>query len=408
MKSDFPRSSSTGDSDRALPNGWILAKLGDICEVILGQSPPSSTYNEMGDGLPFYQGKLEFGDIYPTPRKWCSTPKKQAEKGDVLISVRAPVGPTNICPETSCIGRGLAAIRGLGGIQPLFILYLMRAFEDIIAGKGAGTTFNAITGAQLRGLEIPLPPLAEQYRIVSKIEELFTRLDGGIGYFKKIEAQVKRYRQSVLKYAFDGRLTKEWRSEQQCQNAPSRALLEQVETERSRRRTRKKQEPAIFNTSDLATSDFLHDSATVDSDPALPEGWIKTTLSVATQKVTDGAHYTPRYVSEGYPFITISNVRQNLIDFSAASLIGEEDFNKLRGNCNPHRGDILFSKDGTVGKVIEVDFEKKFIVLSSLAIIRPYSEVTLPRYLKYLLQSRLVLDQAARLKSGTEIGRAHV
>lgn len=86
---------------RNLPIGSSWTKLGEISEIILGQSPPSSTYNENGSGVPFYQGKLEFGDIYPTPQKWCSAPKKIAEKGDVLISVRAPVGPTNICPERS-------------------------------------------------------------------------------------------------------------------------------------------------------------------------------------------------------------------------------------------------------------------------------------------------------------------
>lgn len=109
-----------------LPKGWVWTQLGEITEIILGQSPPSATYNENGIGLPFYQGKLEFGNIYPSPKKWCSAPKKIAEEGDVLISVRAPVGPTNICPEKSCIGRGLAAIRGLGGIKSYFILYLMR------------------------------------------------------------------------------------------------------------------------------------------------------------------------------------------------------------------------------------------------------------------------------------------
>ncbi len=132
-----------------LPKGWVHSSLGEISEVILGQSPPSSTYNEIGEGLPFYQGKLEFGYIYPSPQKWCSSPKKIAEKNDVLISVRAPVGPTNICPEKSCIGRGLAAIRPKGGIESLLVLYLIRAFENSIAGKGTGTTFNAITGSQL-------------------------------------------------------------------------------------------------------------------------------------------------------------------------------------------------------------------------------------------------------------------
>ena len=139
-----------------LPDGWVWTTLEEISEIILGQSPPSSTYNTDGKGLPFYQGKLEFGETYPTPRKWCTAPKKIAEKGDVFISVRAPVGPTNLCPEKSCVGRGLAAIRGLSDIEPFFILYLMRAYEDELASRGVGTTFNAITGNQLKTFEIPL------------------------------------------------------------------------------------------------------------------------------------------------------------------------------------------------------------------------------------------------------------
>lgn len=195
----------------ALPKGWVWTTLKEISEIILGQSPPSSTYNTDGEGLPFYQGKLEFGKLYPTPRKWCTAPKKIAEEGDVFISIRAPVGPTNICPETSAVGRGLAAIRGLGGIESLFILYLMRAYANEIASRGTGTTFDAITGNQLKTFEIPLPPLAEQRRIVAKLEVLFTQLDVAVDSLKKAQAQLHQYRRSILKAAFEGELTKEWR-----------------------------------------------------------------------------------------------------------------------------------------------------------------------------------------------------
>ena len=194
-----------------LPRGWVWTALEEVSEIILGQSPPSSTYNTDGKGLPFYQGKLEFGKLYPTPRKWCTTPKKIAQKGDVFISIRAPVGPTNLCAEKSAVGRGLAAIRGLGGIQPLFILYLIRGFENEIASKGTGTTFDAITGNQLKTFEIPVPPLAEQCRIVAKIETLFTQLDAAIDSLKKAHAQLQRYRRSILKAAFEGELTRKWR-----------------------------------------------------------------------------------------------------------------------------------------------------------------------------------------------------
>jgi type I restriction enzyme S subunit len=162
-----------------LPDGWNWATLDEACNVILGQSPPSDTYNIEGVGLPFYQGKAEFGELYPTKVKWCSAPGKIAEAGDVLITVRAPVGPTNLCQEKSCIGRGLAALRPKNGMPNKYLLYYLRFIEKEWDSKATGTTFKAITGNVLRQQEIPLAPLPEQERIVAKIEELFTQLEAG-------------------------------------------------------------------------------------------------------------------------------------------------------------------------------------------------------------------------------------
>ena len=89
---------------------WIEIELGKVCVVNMGQSPPSSTYNSAGKGMPFFQGKAEFTELHPVVKKWCTAPKKTARKGDILISVRAPVGSTNIANVDCAIGRGLAAI----------------------------------------------------------------------------------------------------------------------------------------------------------------------------------------------------------------------------------------------------------------------------------------------------------
>ena len=218
-----------------LPKGWVWTMLGEVCEIVLGQSPPSSTYNEDCNGLPFYQGKLEFGKMYPTPLKWCSAPKKIAEKGDVLISVRAPVGPTNICPEKSCVGRGLAAIRGLGGIETHFVLYSMRAFENVIAGKGTGTTFNAITGDQLKEFEIPHPPFPEQHQIISEIERRFSVADETEKTLWACLQQAQRLRQSILKRAFEGRLVL-----QDPNDEPAEKLLERISAEKTKLELNKK------------------------------------------------------------------------------------------------------------------------------------------------------------------------
>ena len=217
---------ATSKSLPKLPNGWVWTTLEEISEIILGQSPPSSTYNTDGEGLPFYQGKLEFGKLYPTPRKWCTKPKKIAQKGDVFISIRAPVGPTNICPEKSAVGRGLAAIRGLNGIQPSFILFLMRRFENEIASRGTGTTFKAITGNQLKTFEIPLPPLAEQEQIVSELERCFSIADEVEGTIISELRRSEHLRQSILKHAFSGKLVP-----QDPNDEPVEMLLARIEAE---------------------------------------------------------------------------------------------------------------------------------------------------------------------------------
>lgn len=143
-----------------------MVALAEIAAITAGQSPPGSTYNEDGMGLPFFQGKADFGEIHPTVRKWCTAPKKVAEAGDILISVRAPVGPTNIAAERCCIGRGLAAIRPDDkAALPEFVHWVLKHREPQLAAQATGSTFTAIGQKVLRSLLVPLPPLDEQRRI---------------------------------------------------------------------------------------------------------------------------------------------------------------------------------------------------------------------------------------------------
>lgn len=177
-------------------------KLGDVAEIILGQSPESKSYNTKGEGLPFFQGKTEFTDWFPIPNKWCTEPKKIAEPFDVLLSVRAPVGPTNIAKEKCCIGRGLAAIRYADCYK--YVLYYLRSVSKYLESKATGTTFSSISGDTIKNLPIPLPPLATQHAIVSRIETLFAELDKGVEHLRTAQQQIKTYRQAVLKAAFEG------------------------------------------------------------------------------------------------------------------------------------------------------------------------------------------------------------
>ena len=164
---------------------------GEVCQIIMGQSPPSSTYNRIQEGLPFLQGNIEFGEIYPSPSIYCSKPIKVAEENDVLISVRAPVGEVNISPTRVCIGRGLAAIRCKPNkISDLFLFYYLNYIGKKFESISAGSTFKAIRKNDLGQLEILLPPLAEQKKvaeILSTVDQAIEKVDEAIEKTQKLK-----------------------------------------------------------------------------------------------------------------------------------------------------------------------------------------------------------------------------
>jgi len=150
-----------------------MARLDNFCTLNMGQSPDSSSYNEEGDGLPFFQGNADFGLLHPTVRVWCDTPVKVAYPGDILISVRAPIGALNIADRKCCIGRGLAALTVDESLcTRKYIWYAIANKVDELNSKGTGSTFKAISKSVLGETEIPLPALDKQYHIAATLDKL--------------------------------------------------------------------------------------------------------------------------------------------------------------------------------------------------------------------------------------------
>ncbi len=150
---------------REIPEGWNDKTLSQIANITMGQSPEGSSYNDEGVGTIFYQGSTDFGWLFPTTRQYTTAPSRMAEKGEILLSVRAPVGDMNIANTDCCIGRGLAALNSKTGSDG-FLFYVMKYFKQIFDRRNSeGTTFGSITKNDLHSLSLayPTPDLLKKY-----------------------------------------------------------------------------------------------------------------------------------------------------------------------------------------------------------------------------------------------------
>lgn len=157
-----------------IPKDWKVGTLGDIAEIIMGQSPSGTSYNEEGNGEVFYQGRAEFGDRFPTRRLFTTEPNRMAEENSILMSVRAPVGDINIAYEKCCIERGLASIKAKNNFNS-FVLYTMHSLKDSLdVFNGEGTVFGSINKDSLREMKIITP----NNEFVAKFELIVSAIDG--------------------------------------------------------------------------------------------------------------------------------------------------------------------------------------------------------------------------------------
>ena len=149
--------------------------LKDVCKISMGQSPNSSSYNDNGDGVPFFQGNADFGERYPITRKWCNEPTKMANPKDILISVRAPIGAINYAKEECCIGRGLAALTpDRNKVSPEYIYWLLKAKNEELNSKGTGSTFKAISRKVLEETLVPDVDFDKQHEYAKILEKIYS------------------------------------------------------------------------------------------------------------------------------------------------------------------------------------------------------------------------------------------
>jgi len=173
-----------------VPEDWEVVRLGEVADIVMGQSPPGSSYNETGVGLPFLQGKAEFGPLHPLHIKYTTTAIKIAPKDSVLLSVRAPVGDVNLANIDYCIGRGLASI-SLSSGKNIFLFYILTYLKNEIEKEGTGSIFKAINKTKLLNFKLPLPPLPIQQKIASILSAIDEKIEAEENKKKVLEELFK-------------------------------------------------------------------------------------------------------------------------------------------------------------------------------------------------------------------------
>jgi len=185
-----------------IPAGWTTGTVGEDFEVTMGQSPPGETYNEVGDGLPFYQGRRDFGFRYPALRVYCSAPRRTAQAGDALVSVRAPVGDVNMAEESCCIGRGVAAVRHKTGSRSYtyYAMQSLKAYFDHF--ESDGTVFGSVSKSGFATIPFLIPPS----KLVENFESIVFSTDQRIESSTRQTRTLAAIRDALLPKLFSGEL----------------------------------------------------------------------------------------------------------------------------------------------------------------------------------------------------------
>lgn len=307
----------------------------------------------------------------------------------------------------------LRLIRPSDFVNSIYLNHYLKYFYStgkIIRYQSGSNNLRNLKFNDYLTIEIPFSPLPIQRAIVSKIEALFSDLDNGIANFKKAQEQLKIYRQAVLKKAFEGELTKEWR-EKQTDLPTAEQLLKQIKEERQnfydqqiedwKKAVKEWEKKGKNGKKPVKTSKPKEVSDVKDSDVEtyenLPTDWKWSRFGNVTYKIGDIDHKMPKTVDNGYPYVSTGDINKDgTIDFLSAKTISKEDFDRLALKIKPENGDIIFPRYGTIGRNILVNFDREFLVSYSCAIIKNITSLMSGKFAFYYSLSPVIKKEIRR------------
>ena len=397
-----------------IPESWEWVTLKQIAVTALGKTLDKS--KNIGEYRPYlcsinvYWTGIDLSTVKQTRFEDSELPKYQLHKGDLLICEGGDVGRSAVWDrdEEMYYQNALHRVRFYGNIEPRFFQLLMESYKGakILDNYSKGMTIKHLVQNSLNSIYFPLPPLAEQRRIVEKIKQLTPYLEK----YGSVETTLSNLnlafpddlKKSILQYAVQGKLVP-----QDPADEPASVLLEHIRTEKEKlikagKIKRDKHESVIFRRDNSYYEKVDGIERCIDDEIPfeIPENWEWCRLGTILQKLTDGTHSTPKYAASGIPFISVKDISSGKISFESTKFISEEEHELLASRCDPHRDDILLTKVGTTGIPVLVDTDRPFSIFVSVAQLRFSTELLDKFFLIYLLKSPLVQTQCRENTKG--------
>jgi type I restriction enzyme S subunit len=372
--------------------GWVWTRLGEVCETTSGGTPSRKNITYFGGSIPWLKsGELEnkvikSSEEFITEEGLRNSSTKVIPKGAILIALYgATVGKLGVLEIEAAINQAICAILPSFHLNHQFLFWYLDSYRKKLLNARKGGAQPNISQLIVNNVPLPLPPLAEQQRIVARIEELFTKLDAGVAALKKVKAQLKRYRQAVLKYAFAGKLTEEWRETHKNELEPAAVLLEQIKAERKKAAKGKYKEMPPLDTSDL---------------PEIPDGWVWTRVGeIGIVNPKFNAQLTPNDMDVTFLPMKCVEELTGHINLSLLKKVSEVK----KGYTSFINGDILFAKITPCmenGKVAIADGLRNGIGFGSTEfhVIRLNERISRKLIFYFLIRSELRKDAQRNMK----------
>jgi type I restriction enzyme, S subunit len=385
------------DKDLVLPEGWALGKVADItAKVGSGATPRGGKQFYKSSGTPLirsqnihFDGFRYDGLVFLDDTQSESLKNAEVQEGDVLLNITgASIGRVTTAPremDGARVNQHVCIIRLLAGIECKLLGHFLASppMQDFIMKSNYGVTRQALTKVQIRDFRIPLPPLAEQKRIVAKVETLLASVDKVRTSLDRIPDLLKRLRQSILAAAVSGKLTEDWREENEeiassmdCVKEHQDVCREQYKfncIEAKKKGERKPPKSTCLDAHEIAW----------ELEDVFPDKWTICPLGSVCSKITDGTHDTPKTQPEGFPYITAKHIREGIIGFDNCAFLSDKDHRIVYSRCNPEEGDVLMVNIGAgtaTPALVNVDYE---FSMKNVALLKPLSGLLNGHYLEY-------------------------